>query len=53
LTGRADSPGDLIFRFRVQQLPSGELNFLGAEGGPKEGEETNFIPALWRRMKGR
>jgi inner membrane protein len=52
-TGRGDNPDDLIFRFQVGEAPSGELLFLGAEGGPKEGEETNFFPALWQRMKGR
>lgn len=43
---------DLIFRFAVDVAPEGHLIFLRAEGGPREGEEMDFMPLLWQRMWG-
>jgi hypothetical protein len=43
---------DLVFRFAVDVAPEGHLIFLRAEGGPREGEEMDFLPLLWQRMWG-
>lgn len=52
LSGGVTGPDDFIFRFRTA-VESGRVQFLQAEGGPPEGKERDFFPALWNRMKGR
>lgn len=51
-TGKGEQPEDFIFRFQANEV-GGNIEFIGAAGGPPPEKRDQFFPMFWDRLKGR
>ena len=52
-SGRATSPDDYIFRFKLTDLgPGKDYGFERAQGGPPDNTAEDMMRALWQRAQG-